>query len=153
MRNVNTRQKTKEELATFTIEMQKWLDDGRSVLIDHPDAQATHLELHEWLEQAIDNVQTEMYKCEKCMWGETNQNQRFRKRAACVKATKRCNGQLRKILREHQCRALSCQEISVAMQAVVWPKWVRIPGKIPDSALHKASTTIFNHWINNVTIE
>lgn len=147
MKSVNTRQKTNEEMKEFTTALQQSLEKGEIKLIPEPNPDAQKHEIEEWIEKAIEDIQTAMYSCAKSIWGEQTQNSNSKQQMACVKATRKCNGQLRKLLREHQRNTMTYMKIRTLMQCINWPKWVREPEKIPDEAYYKVSTTTLQQWL------
>ena len=117
---LNIKTKTDAELSEFTDHMECELKDGTIRLINVPDR------INQvWIEKAIHNLMTSMYKSAKNKWGETSQTRKQLNRSVCINKTNRCRGQVKAVLKTHKYDPIKPSEIKRVIGEIKWPKWVR----------------------------
>ncbi|GMF40649.1 unnamed protein product [Phytophthora fragariaefolia] len=150
IRVVNTRTKKEEEMLEFKQHTQQLLQQGHITLIpDIDDGNTSPEATLQWLEEAITNLNECMYTSEKFLWGETNsQSRRQLARSVCIQRSNRCTAQIRQLYTFSELESVSFEELRLATEAVLWPRWVLHPEQLPTGCAHGIPTKILREALN-----
>ena len=149
MKQVNTREKTKYEMDTFTKAVQQQLDLGMATISPMIKPNATNEETKVWLDTAITNLHQILYKCGANLWGEQDQTQRQRQRAIAIKKTQRCHGYLKTLRQLAQETNATDQELKTKIKRIPWPRWITLADHLPPTAAHRPASQKLHNWCSN----